>query len=110
MDFIDVVRKRRMVRNFTEAPVSPEAIDRILDLARRGPSAGFTQGQDFIVVTDPATKKVIAEICGEAEYTGFGFCSVCLWRAGADRAVYERGGLPPSLSRTGQDPGRWNRN
>jgi nitroreductase len=73
MDFTDVLRKRRMVRNFSDAPVAPEAIERILDAARRGPSAGFTQGQDFIVVTDLAMKKAIAEVCGETDYTNFGF-------------------------------------
>jgi nitroreductase len=73
MDFTAVVSRRRMVRNFSDAPVAPETIDRILDAARRGPSAGFTQGQDFIVVTNPATKKTLAEVCGETEYTSFGF-------------------------------------
>lgn len=73
MDLMEVVRKRRMVRNFSDAPVAPEAIDRILDMARRGPSAGFTQGQDFIVVADLVKKKAIAEICGETEYANFGF-------------------------------------
>jgi nitroreductase len=52
MDFTDVIHKRRMVRNFTAAPVPPESLNRILDATRRGPSAGFTQGQDFIVVTE----------------------------------------------------------
>ena len=33
MDFADVVRKRRMVRHFSDEPVAPEAVDRILDLA-----------------------------------------------------------------------------
>jgi nitroreductase len=73
MDFTAVVRKRRMVRNFTDEPVRAETIDRILDLARRGPSAGFTQGQDFIVLTEPVKKKAIAEIYGETEYTKPGF-------------------------------------
>jgi nitroreductase len=57
MDFEQVVTKRRMVRNFTGDPISHESLERILDLARRGPSAGFTQGQDFVVVNDPQLKK-----------------------------------------------------
>ncbi len=73
MDFYDLIAKRRMVRNFTDEPVSDEAIDRILDAARRGPSAGFTQGQDFIVVTDAAMKRQLAEFCGESFYTESGF-------------------------------------
>jgi nitroreductase len=60
MEFEEVVRKRRMVRNFSDTPVPAEAIDLILDLARRGPSAGHTQGQDFVVITDRQTKKAVA--------------------------------------------------
>lgn len=73
MDFEQVVYKRRMVRNFTDSPVPPESLERILELARRGPSAGYTQGQDFIVVTDLKRKATIAEMCGEAYYVEKGF-------------------------------------
>ncbi len=68
MEFADLVRKRRIVRHFKPDPVEPEVIDRMLDLARRVPSAGFTQGQDFIVVTDPELKRAVARLCGEAEH------------------------------------------
>jgi nitroreductase len=56
MDFRDVVRHRRMVRSFTDAPLDPAALDRIVDAARRGPSAGYSQGVEFVVVTDPALR------------------------------------------------------
>lgn len=73
MEFSAVVLKRRMVRNFTEEPVDSQMIDRILDLARHAPSAGFTQGQSFVVVTRPDLKQAIADLCGEAEYIARGF-------------------------------------
>lgn len=73
MEFREVVQRRRMVRNFTSEPVDPEVIDRILDLARRTPSAGFTQGQSFIVVTRQESKNAIAELCGEESYVEKGF-------------------------------------
>ena len=73
MEFTDVVLKRRMVRNFTDEPVAPEVIDRILDLARHAPSAGFTQGQSYVVVTRPDLKKAIANLCGEEYYVSRGF-------------------------------------
>lgn len=51
MEFQDVVRKRRMVRRFhADRPVPKESIDRILRNATRGPSAGFSQGQAFLVL------------------------------------------------------------
>ena len=73
MEFQDVIRKRRMVRNFKPDPVPTELIDQLLEMARRGPSAGFTQGQDFVVVTEPALKRKIADICMEAAYVSAGF-------------------------------------
>lgn len=73
MEFAEVVRKRRMVRHFTDEPVTPEVIERILDLARHAPSAGFTQGQSFVVVTRLDLKKEIAKLCGEEAYTERGF-------------------------------------
>ena len=48
-----MVRRRKMVRNFTTDPVDPAALDRILDAAVRAPSAGFTQGWGFLVLNTP---------------------------------------------------------
>ena len=76
MEFAELVRKRRIVRHFKHDPVEMTAIDRILDLARRIPSAGFSQGQDFIVVTDPEQRRAVARLCGEAEH-------YALWLAAA---------------------------
>ena len=62
-----------MVRNYTDEGVDPAALERILDVARRGPSAGHTQGQSFVVVTDPEVRRGIAEAAGESEYVAAGF-------------------------------------
>src|SRR5215469_15679322 len=53
MEFQEVVRRRRMVRRFTGEPVSQQRLDRLLANAVRGPSAGFSQGQAFLVLTGP---------------------------------------------------------
>ena len=73
MEFKDVVLKRRMVRNFADKPVDPQVIDQIIQLTRHAPSAGFTQGQSFVVVTKPELKQAIAETCQEDEYVKSGF-------------------------------------
>ncbi len=47
-----------MYRHFSSQPVPEEALDRILDSATRGPSAGFSQGFDFLVLNQkPALKQ-----------------------------------------------------
>ena len=50
MELSDAVRRRRMVRAFTEAPVDPATVDHLVDLARRAPSAGHSQGWAFVVL------------------------------------------------------------
>jgi len=73
VEFTDVVRRRRMVRHFTSDPIAPEVIARLLDLARHAPSAGFTQGQSFIVITRPDLKRAVAHLCREEDYVADGF-------------------------------------
>jgi nitroreductase len=73
MDFYEAVGKRRMVRNFTGDEVEPAALERILNAARRGPSAGFSQGQDFVVVSEPEKKLALARLCHEKGYVEAGF-------------------------------------
>jgi nitroreductase len=50
MELADVVRRRRMVRRFLDRPVPDEALHRILATALQGPSAGFAQGTDLLVL------------------------------------------------------------
>jgi nitroreductase len=53
MEFQDVVRRRRMVRNYAEEPVDPAVVDRMLDNATHAPSAGFSQGWAFLRLDTP---------------------------------------------------------
>src|SRR5262245_17081254 len=50
MEFREVTRRRRMVRNFADTAVSVDVVDHMIDFARRSPSAGFSQGVDFVVL------------------------------------------------------------
>ena len=53
MEFAEVVRRRRMTRSFDGRPVAAPALERVLDATRRGPSAGFSQGLDLLVLVGP---------------------------------------------------------
>jgi nitroreductase len=68
MEFADVVRRRRMVRHFKPDPVDSQTIDDLMRLAQRAPSAGYTQGQSFIIVTDPELRREVGRLCGEDHY------------------------------------------
>jgi nitroreductase len=53
MEFQDVVRRRRMIRNYAPEPVDPAVVDRAIRNATRAPSAGFSQGWAFLVLDTP---------------------------------------------------------
>jgi nitroreductase len=44
VEFAEVLKKRRMVRAYTDELVAPDVRERILAAANRAPSAGFSQG------------------------------------------------------------------
>ncbi len=53
-----------MVRAYEPEPIPRETIERIV--GTRAPSAGFSQGQRLVVVTDAGTRKRIADILEES--------------------------------------------
>lgn len=50
-----MVGRRRMIRRFDQRSVPRELIDRIADIGRRAPSAGFSQGLELLVLDTPQT-------------------------------------------------------
>ena len=73
MEYQEVLRRRRMVRNYSAQPVNEDVLERVVEAARKAPSAGFSQGTAFIIITDPALRTAIADLCDEAEYVAAGF-------------------------------------
>jgi nitroreductase len=73
MDFESVVLRRRMVRHFTNESVPAASVEKILALAQHAPSAGFSQGCAYVVLTDPEDRKKVAALQGEGEYVKSGF-------------------------------------
>lgn len=53
MEFSEVVRKRRMVRDFDARAVPDDVLERVLESALRAPSAGFAQGLELVVLRRP---------------------------------------------------------
>jgi nitroreductase len=43
-----------MVRHYTGEPVSLQALERVVETVRRAPSAGYSQGQRLLVITEEA--------------------------------------------------------
>ena len=74
MELADAVRRRRMVRAFTPDPLLPGAIEDLIDLARRAPSAGHSQGWAFVALEGPGeTTRYWDAALPEERRAGFGW-------------------------------------
>jgi len=62
MDFESVIKRRRSVRKYRQVVPPAEVVDRIVDIARRAPTAGFSQGVDFLVIDEPVAVSDFFEI------------------------------------------------
>lgn len=68
--FRDLMRSRRSVRFFSSGPVPTDLVDTAIEAAGTAPSGAHRQPWRFVVVTDPAVKRLIRE-AAEAEEREF---------------------------------------
>lgn len=66
---MDAILKRRSVRRFTEAEISPDMIRKILAAGMAAPSAGNQQPWQFIVLKDAQVRKKVSECSPYASAT-----------------------------------------
>jgi nitroreductase len=105
VEFQDVVRRRRMVRRFTDQPIRQSAIDRMLANAVRGPSAGFSQGQAFLVVDGDNLSRFWA-VVGEAVAPEAQTAPLVIVPFSSKRIYLDRYARPDK-GWTDRDEGRW---
>jgi nitroreductase len=109
MDFGEILRQRKMVRNYTDEPVEREVVERIVARGRKAPSGGFSQGNRFVVVTGEETRARIAELAQEPEYVKLGFdpwisrAPVHVVVATREESYHERYRQPDKLDESGQE-------
>jgi nitroreductase len=84
VEFRDILKRRRMVRAYEPDPIPRETLERVVATVRRAPSAGFSQGQRLVVVTDTEKRRAIADATGEAYYLEEGYAP---WISGAAALV-----------------------
>jgi nitroreductase len=61
MELIEVLRTRRMTRNFSDRPLRRELVDQLLEAALKAPSAGNTQGREFVILEGQAQTRLYWE-------------------------------------------------
>jgi nitroreductase len=57
VDFVEVVRNRRMTRAFEDTPVQADVLVELVELSSRAPSAGKTQGWHLLVLQGSQREK-----------------------------------------------------
>jgi nitroreductase len=82
----DAIRSRRNVRSYSEEAIAPEDLDRILEAARRAPSAGNQQAWDFVVCTDPEQLARLAGVGPAARHVAGSAASIALVAPSSDDA------------------------
>ena len=112
MEFQTVVNRRRMVRAFGPEPVAPADLDRILDNARRGPSAGFSQGTEFVVLTEDTDRTAFWDTAlpdeKRADFPWAGLLAVpVIVIVVPGRDIYLDRYAEPDKGWTDRDEGRW---
>jgi FMN reductase [NAD(P)H] len=64
MEFRATLPLRRMVRHYRPEPVAREVVERIVETVRRAPSAGYSQGQRLLVLTESEARAESTRILG----------------------------------------------
>jgi nitroreductase len=100
-----VIQRRHMVRQFTSEAVPQSSIDRILRNAVRGPSAGFSQGQAFVVLSGDDLPKFWA-VAGEAVAQSAQTAPLVIIPLSSKRIYLDRY-AKPDKGWTDRDESRW---
>jgi nitroreductase len=113
MEFANVVRKRRMVRAYDPSrPVPRAEVEDLLALAVHAPSAGFSQGWQFLVLDAPATRDAFwsattsPDAAPDSWLTGLRTAPVIVV-AFSDKDAYLDRYAEPDKGWTDRDEARW---
>ena len=86
METWDAIRSRRNVRSYAQGAIAPQDLDRILEAARRAPSAGNQQAWDFVVCTDREQLSQLARVWRAARHVASSAATIALVAPHSDDA------------------------
>src|SRR5262245_33231923 len=92
MELTDALRTTGAVRDFTAEPVAPDALARVLELARFAPSGGNRQGWRVVVVEDPDIRRRLRDLYldGWYDYLAISMAGLTPWGPVTDREAEAR--------------------
>jgi nitroreductase len=65
-DFIDLIRRRRSHRRFTDKPITREVIDQLVDVCRYAPTGSNVQNVEILLLQDPKKIKKLSDLTLES--------------------------------------------
>ena len=68
MDLVELIKKRRSVREFTDKAIARESLEKIVDAAKFAPTARNVQPWEFVAVTD---RQLLKRFRGNTEHGKF---------------------------------------
>jgi nitroreductase len=111
MELGEAVRNRRMIRTYDpDRPIAREVVDELLRLAVRAPSAGHTQGWQFLVLDDITSRSAFwtAAAVGEPDSWRARLQTapvlIVVW---SDKDAYLDRYAEPDKGRTDRDEASW---
>ena len=111
METWDAIRSRRNVRSFTDEPIEPAQLERILEAARRTPSSRNWQPWDFVLVTEREQLRELATVWVGARHVAISAATIALIapvleeRRDQDLAQYDLGQATMSIMIAAADLG-----
>lgn len=93
MEFHEVIERRRSIREYTDEPIDPSVLERILYVVGRAPSAGNLQAYRVDVVRTAARRRALSEAAEGQDFVARAAVDLVFF-ADPDRsaAVYGRRG------------------
>ena len=76
MDVMTAIKTRRSIRNYKDAEIEEEKLEKVLETARLAPSASNRQQWKFIVVKDEDTRKKLAVAARNQHFVGEAPCVI----------------------------------
>jgi nitroreductase len=109
METWEAITARRNVREFTDQPIAPADLDRILEAGRRAPSSQNWQPWDFILVTERDQLRALAEVWRGAGHVAGSAATIVLIGPADDnafrRAQFDLGQAAMSMTLAAADLG-----
>ncbi len=68
MDFIELIKRRRSIRDYADKPIAKEVLEQIVDAARFAPTARGVEPWEFIVITETGKLKKIADLAENGRF------------------------------------------